>query len=105
MKERICDDSLDMTALAAKIAEMSDEEFEEYLNEKETIVEYKGYVAVQTVNHHVHISKDGRTLMHASVDHRLTDEELRQMIDLYLQAKNHPEELDALPDVEEIYTC
>lgn len=31
MKARICDDSLDMSKLAAEIAAMTDEEFEEYL--------------------------------------------------------------------------
>ena len=33
MNKRICDDRLNITELADKIAAMSDEEFEKYLNE------------------------------------------------------------------------
>jgi len=65
-------------------------------------MEYKGYVAEQAANFHVHVSRDGRTCLHASADHRLTKAELREMIELCLRLQEHPEELNALPDVEKI---
>ena len=66
------------------------------------IVEHKGYMAVQSANHHVHISQNGRTCLHSSVDHPLSDAELREMIDLCIKLREHPEEIDTLPNVEEI---
>ncbi len=33
MQERICDDRIDIIELSEKIANMTDEEFEKYLNE------------------------------------------------------------------------
>lgn len=48
-------------------------------------LEHRGYVIVQSPrNHHVMIGKDGRSVYHASYDHALTDEEMRQAVDAYI---------------------
>ena len=65
-------------------------------------MEYKGYVAEQADNFHAHVSCDGRTCFHASSDHRLTETELREMIELCIQLREHPEEIEVLPDVEKL---
>lgn len=49
-------------------------------------ITYKGYTVVQSNrNHHVMIGKDGKMVYHAAVDHRATVQELRQMVDDYLE--------------------
>ena len=49
-------------------------------------VAYRGYTAVQSPrNHHVMIGKDGKMVYHAHVDHPLSEEELKQRIDGYLE--------------------
>lgn len=48
-------------------------------------LEHRGYVIVQSPrNNHVMIGKDGRTVYHASYDRPMTDEELRQAVDTYV---------------------
>lgn len=48
-------------------------------------LEHRGYVIVQSPrNHHVMIGKDGHSVYHAQVDHPLTDEELRRVVDDYI---------------------
>ena len=48
-------------------------------------MEHRGYVIVQSPrNNHVMIGKDGRTVYHASYDRPMTDDELRQTIDTYV---------------------
>lgn len=49
-------------------------------------IEYKGYIIVQSdYNNHVMIADaDGRMMMHASCTHRMTDDELRDMIERYV---------------------
>lgn len=48
-------------------------------------LEHRGYVVVQSPrNHHVMIGKDGRTVYHASYDRPMTDDELRQAVDTYV---------------------
>lgn len=48
-------------------------------------LEHRGYVIVQSPrNNHVMIGKDGRTVYHASYDRPMTDDELRQTIDTYV---------------------
>jgi len=46
---------------------------------------HKGYTAVQSNrNFHVMIGKGGKMVSHASVDHPMTEDELRQAIDEYI---------------------
>ena len=66
------------------------------------MIEYKGYVAEQTDNHHVYISKEGRTCLHASAERPLTEAELREMIEQFMPFLEDPKQIDQLPDVEEI---
>ena len=48
-------------------------------------LEHRGYTIVQSPrNHHVMIGKDGHSVYHAQVDHPLTDEELRRVVDDYI---------------------
>ncbi len=48
-------------------------------------LEHRGYTIVQSSrNHHVMIGKDGHMVYHAHYDHPLTDEELRQRVDVYI---------------------
>lgn len=48
-------------------------------------LEHRGYVIVQSPrNNHVMIGKDGRTVYHASYDRPMTDDELRQDVDTYV---------------------
>ena len=48
-------------------------------------LEHRGYVIVQSPrNNHVMIGKDGRTVYHASYDRPMTDDELRQAVDTYV---------------------
>ena len=48
-------------------------------------LEHRGYVIAQSPrNNHVMIGKDGRTVYHASYDRPMTDDELRQTIDTYV---------------------
>ena len=46
---------------------------------------YKGFTVAQHIKSlRVMIGKDGKMVHHAAVDHRLTDRELRQMVDDYI---------------------
>lgn len=48
-------------------------------------LEHRGYVIVQSPhNHHVMIGKEGRTVYHASYDRPMTEEDLRQTVDTYV---------------------
>lgn len=49
-------------------------------------VAHRGYTAVQSPrNHHVMIGKDGKMVYHAHYDKPLTEEELKERIDDYLE--------------------
>lgn len=49
-------------------------------------VEHKGYTAVQSPrNHHVMIGKDGKMVYHAQCECPLTEDELRELVDYYIQ--------------------
>ena len=46
---------------------------------------YKGFTVVQSPrNNHVMIGKDGKMVHHAAVEKKLSDRELRQMVDDYI---------------------
>lgn len=52
----------------------------------EQSVTYKGYTATQTnYNYHVNITKDNRCVCHATCNKRKTQDELRDMIDTYIE--------------------
>jgi len=48
-------------------------------------VQHMGYQAVQASNHHVWISKNGQTVLHAQCDKLKTREELKEMIYNYIE--------------------
>ena len=54
------------------------------------MIEYKGYVVGQAPNHHVMISKDGRLVLHAQCNEPKTDDELREMVDFYIELDVSP---------------
>lgn len=51
------------------------------------MISYKGYEVGQASNHHIWISKDDRAVMHAQCDKKLTDDELKEMVDNYIELK------------------
>lgn len=49
---------------------------------KPTVVEHEGYKIIQCTNNHIQIYKDDRIVMHASCTKKMTEEELKQQVDL-----------------------
>ena len=49
------------------------------------MIKYKGYEVVQAPNHHVWITKDGRRVLHAQCNKPKTEDELREMVDFYIE--------------------
>ena len=58
-----------------------------------SVVTVGEYTIVQTTNHHVHLVKDRKIVMHAQCAKSLTEEELKKEIEFYkrLQEKNKGE--------------
>jgi len=48
-------------------------------------VNYKGYIISQSNNNHIMIIKDNQMVFHSSCTKKLTIEELKQQVDLYLK--------------------
>ena len=48
------------------------------------MINYRGCTVSQASNNHVTICKDDEMVFHASLDKRLTDDELREQVDFYL---------------------
>lgn len=49
------------------------------------MIEYKGYKVGQASNHHVWITKDDRMVLHSQCNKPKTDDELRKMVDNYIE--------------------
>lgn len=49
------------------------------------MIQYKGYEVGQAPNHHVWITKDSRVVLHAHCTKPKTDDELRAMVDNYIE--------------------
>ena len=49
---------------------------------KDTVVEKGKYTIAQCSNNHVHIYKDGRRIYHASVNEKMTEKELLDLVSL-----------------------
>lgn len=49
------------------------------------MVEHKGYKVAQVPNNHVVITKDGKLVLHAQCNKTKTDDELKGVVDLYLE--------------------
>lgn len=49
------------------------------------MIEYKGYEVMQVPNRHVWIAKDGKVVLHAHCTKLKTDDELRAMVDNYIE--------------------
>lgn len=49
------------------------------------MIEYKGYEVRQVPNRHVWITKDSRLVLHAHCTKLMTDDELREMVDNYIE--------------------
>lgn len=47
-------------------------------------IEYRNRTVVQNSNNHVLIFKNSEMVFHASIDKKLTDDELREQVDFYL---------------------
>ena len=47
------------------------------------LVEFEGYRIVQTINHHIHLYKDGKLVMHIPHTKRMTAEELKKEVEFY----------------------
>lgn len=47
-------------------------------------IEYRNCTVVQNSNNHVIIFQNNEMVFHASVDKKLTDDELRKQVDFYL---------------------
>lgn len=49
------------------------------------VIKYKGYVISQSLyNYHVMITKDDKMVFHASINEKLTDDDLKNIVDFYL---------------------
>lgn len=48
------------------------------------MINYRGCTVSQASNNHVTICKDDEMVFHASIDKKLTDDELREQVDFYL---------------------
>ena len=48
-----------------------------------TTVKVDEYTVVQTSNHHIHIVKDGRIVMHVQCAKKLSEEELKKEVEFY----------------------
>lgn len=57
---------------------------------KPTIVEVGEYTIIQATNNHIQIYKGEQMVMHASCTAKKTDEELRQMVEVYEILCKHP---------------
>ena len=49
------------------------------------MLSYKGYEITQAPNHHVWIAKDGKRVLHAQSSKPKTDDELREMVDAFIE--------------------
>ena len=49
------------------------------------MIEYKGYKVMQVSNFHVWIGKDNKLVCHANCEEEKTDDELRAMVDSYIE--------------------
>lgn len=47
-------------------------------------IQYRNHTVSQASNNHVMICKDGEMVFHAEVDKKLTDDELKENVDFYL---------------------
>lgn len=47
-------------------------------------IEYRNCTVVQNSNNHVIIFQNNEMVFHASIDKKLTDDELREQVDFYL---------------------
>ena len=47
--------------------------------------EYKGYKVTQVPNNHVVITKDGKLVMHVQCNKPKTDDELKDIVKLYIE--------------------
>ena len=50
-----------------------------------SMIEHKGYEVMQVANHHVWIGKDNKLVLHANCEEEKTDDELRAMVDAYIE--------------------
>ena len=48
-------------------------------------MEYKGYKVEQAPNYHVWVTKDGRMVLHAQCNKPKTDDELKEVVDNYIE--------------------
>lgn len=48
------------------------------------MINYRGCTVSQASNNHVTICKDDEMVFHANIDKELTDDELREQVDFYL---------------------
>ena len=49
------------------------------------MIKYKGYQAGQAENYHLWIVKDGKAVLHAQCDKPLSDDELKEKVDAYIE--------------------
>lgn len=49
------------------------------------MIEHKGYEVMQVANYHVWIGKDNKLVLHANFEEEKTDDELREMVDNYIE--------------------
>ena len=47
-------------------------------------IKYRDCIVSQASNNHVMVCKDGEMVFHAEVDKKLTDDELKENVDFYL---------------------
>ena len=48
-------------------------------------MKYKGFNIVQASNHHISLYKDGRRVMHVPANTQKNDDELKEIVEFYLQ--------------------
>ena len=49
------------------------------------MIKYKGYEVCQASNRHIWITKDGRMVLHSQCNKPKTDDELREIVDNYIE--------------------
>lgn len=54
---------------------------------KTTEIKHGEYTAAQASNNHLYIYKDGRLVLHAQFSKKMSEEELREKIDFYIEAE------------------
>lgn len=57
---------------------------------KPTIVQVGEYTVTQATNNHISITKDNKMIYHASCTKKMTEEELKKEVDIYLKLIETP---------------